>query len=535
MSRKLRSNSSSRLGEIGRKVHNLKLYDNLSPLSPPIISDDLVLLVNGLSDDLTAVRKAVEQTHGAPFSLLHVAVLRHDVSAIQKLLHVVDVNTLDSSRWTPLHWASAFCEGRRVVEVMDLLLKQPKVEVDALDGRGLTPLIVAVDKLNENAVYALLNAGADPNVFTTSGANSILIAAYHCSYRIAELLVGGGANLEVEGEDGMSPLMIAVKQDNMDMIVFLVKMGARVDFATKIGTASLFAVSAVVKQFLQDSSYFQTHEKEKKQLMYARMVETSRHAMRLSNNSPSQSMSSSMLSLPTHGDMGAVSVASSTSDLTLHPPSPNPPPKLAAASGAPPAMTASDQRKIYTSENFPLDLEFFTHPLLGSAQIGMSMCPGRNKPKPRHVWKRDLNTDLRVIKDAGVEILVVLVRSIELLSMGIMEMFVRAEQLGLKTLHFPVQDKWVPESMSEVVELVEKLVGFVKEGRKISIFCNGGKGRTGMVVVATMVALGMSVDDAIVEIRRRRSGMIRNPAQIIYLRWFGEKKKERMIVLECLF
>ena len=41
-----------------------------------------------------------------------------------------------------------------------------------------------------------------------------------------------------------------------------------------------------------------------------------------------------------------------------------------------------------------------------------------------------------------------------------------------------------------------------------------------MVVVATLVAFGMSVEQGINAVRARRSGMIRNPAQIMYLRWF---------------
>lgn len=52
---------------------------------------------------------------------------------------------------------------------------------------------------------------------------------------------------------------------------------------------------------------------------------------------------------------------------------------------------------------------------------------------------------------------------------------------------------------------------------------NGGKGRTGMVVVATLVALGMSVEHGIHAVRNRRKGMIKNPAQIMYLRWFESR------------
>ena len=520
-----RFDGSSRLYGIGRKVQNFKLYDHLCPVSPPQVSEAQVAALDALeSSSCPDVSLLVSSfSSSASFSLLHAAVLRQQCGAIRALLAAgAEVNARDpSTRWTALHWACAFGQGDapRSQETLELLLRAPGVLLEAADDeRGLTPLMLAADKLNESAVQLLLQAGANPNATDKSNTTPILIAAYHCSYRIADLLIGAGAKLDVEGDDGMSPLMIAVQEDNMDMIVYLVKMGARVDFATKLGTASNLAVSVVVKQFLQDSNYFQTHQKEKKQQMYTRMIETSR------SNALRRSHSSATLPEAVPGGGGGVggAVAAASSAAAAAAAAAATTTSSASVSDSEPSSSKVDQRKVFTSENFPLDLDFFSHPLLGNSQIGMSMCPGRNKPKPRHIWKRDLNTDLRVIKDAGVEILVVLVRSIELLSMGIMELFVRAEQLGLKTLHFPVQDKWVPESMSEVVELVEKLVGMVKDGKKISIFCNGGKGRTGMVVVATMVALGMSVDDAIVEIRRRRHGMIRNPAQIIYLRWFGE-------------
>jgi hypothetical protein len=45
------------------------------------------------------------------------------------------------------------------------------------------------------------------------------------------------------------------------------------------------------------------------------------------------------------------------------------------------------------------------------------------------------------------------------------------------------------------------------------------------VACAILVAKGLSVDDAIHAIRNRRKGMIRNPAQIIYLRRFESRWK----------
>ncbi len=499
-----RLNYSNAVLGLGAKMHNLRAHNLIGPNHAPVIEADQAHVLDELALDPSdqRLREACAHDVATRPSLLHATVLRGDVALLEKVASVVDVNRRDEHQWTPLHWACTFNDKEEIVAAV---LRQTGVEVDALDDKGMTPLMLATDGAHEGFVRDLLVAGANPDLRSASGTVAMLIAASHGSYRMAELLFQAGANVDVAGGDGLTPLMIAVRQDDMDLTVFLVKMGATVEFASRLGTARSMATSAVVRQFLSDSAFYQTHHKEKKQQLYTRMVQSTRASV----SQPQHR--SSMVSLSDAAPSPVV--ARSAVGDNSPPASPNM--NRHSGSGLMPKI-------VYTSENCPLDLQFFTHPLLGAAQIGMSMCPGRNKPKPKHIWRRDLATDLKVIKDNGVEIMVVLVRQIELLSMSVMEMFVRAEQLGIKTLHFPVQDKWVPESMTEVVELVEKMVEFVRQGRKMTVFCNGGKGRTGMVVVATMVALGMSVDDAIYEVRRQRSGMIRNPAQIIYLRWFGE-------------
>jgi len=68
--------------------------------------------------------------------------------------------------------------------------------------------------------------------------------------------------------------------------------------------------------------------------------------------------------------------------------------------------------------------------------------------------------------------------------------------------------------MDDLIRLVEQVVERIREDKVIVVHCNGGKGRTGLVVVATLCALGMSVDDAVKATRAARPGMIQNPAQV---------------------
>lgn len=89
--------------------------------------------------------------------------------------------------------------------------------------------------------------------------------------------------------------------------------------------------------------------------------------------------------------------------------------------------------------------------------------------------------------------------------------------------------------MADLIRLVDALVTRLKNGKTLVIHCNGGKGRSGTVAVACMVAMGQRVDKSIDVVRKARSGTIRNPVQIVYVKRFKSafkkyiKKKKALI------
>jgi len=90
----------------------------------------------------------------------------------------------------------------------------------------------------------------------------------------------------------------------------------------------------------------------------------------------------------------------------------------------------------------------------------------------------------------------------------------------MESIHFPIKDKWIPNSMDDLVKLVEKIIVRLRAGKKVVVHCNGGKGRSGTVLVATLVGLGRKVQQAIDVVRKTRSGTIQNPLQIAYVKRF---------------
>jgi len=153
---------------------------------------------------------------------------------------------------------------------------------------------------------------------------------------------------------------------------------------------------------------------------------------------------------------------------------------------------------------------------------------GELKRKKKHEWNRSLELDLdRIRYFYNCDVLVSLVRHAELVEIEVPHIFEEVELRSMESIHFPIKDKWIPNSMLGLIELVEVIIFRLKEGKSVVAHCNGGKGRSGTILVATLVGLGKGIDNAIEIVRKTRSGTIRNPLQIQYLHRFKKAWKKR--------
>jgi protein-tyrosine phosphatase len=177
----------------------------------------------------------------------------------------------------------------------------------------------------------------------------------------------------------------------------------------------------------------------------------------------------------------------------------------------------------YTSVTHPFQVNFINStdlPVLQNGSIGMCMCPGRNNHKK---WSRDFATDLKVLISNNVELVVNLMTSEEIKKMGLSDVSERLQSVGIEWLHYPISDKWIPGSNDDFLNLTQILVEKIKLGKRIVVHCNGGKGRTGLTVVACLIKLGVTQLEAITKIRNVRPGMLQNPAQQMYLSMLEKK------------
>ncbi|KAL3468755.1 ankyrin repeat-containing domain protein [Aspergillus californicus] len=113
---------------------------------------------------LSLPRLNVHVRNNAGQTILHVAAQQHDKLYIMMILlrdSRIDVNATDSKGRTPLSYAASNDDGRP----LGILLRHNAVDINMGDLRGQTPFYFAVSKGNKAAVKKLLDdAQLDPNI-----------------------------------------------------------------------------------------------------------------------------------------------------------------------------------------------------------------------------------------------------------------------------------------------------------------------------------------------------------------------------------
>jgi ankyrin repeat protein len=194
-----------------------------------------------------------------------------------------DVNYRDTNSFTALHSAvrdseygeDAAQRARAVATVKVLLahgadvnarLHQEKPTVRALNElqfEGATPLFLAAEVNNLEAIKVLVAAGADINIPTVYGTTALMVACgagtdvqrarsieeRGFAVETARFLLDRGADVNAVGEFGWTPLHNAAYQGLTDVIELLVSRGAKTETKDKLGQTPLsISLSVLTKE-----------------------------------------------------------------------------------------------------------------------------------------------------------------------------------------------------------------------------------------------------------------------------------------------
>ena len=180
---------------------------------------------------------------GSDSSPVAQAVQNRDDARVRALLDQrADVNVPTADGTTALHWAVHWNDS----ETADLLIRAG-ANVNMANRYGATPLWLASERGYADVVGTLLKAGVDPNTLALGEGESPLMAAARAgSVETVELLLAHGADVNVKDAwRGQTALIMAAgnHEPNAEVVRVLLEHGADVHVRSAGGlTALLFAV-----------------------------------------------------------------------------------------------------------------------------------------------------------------------------------------------------------------------------------------------------------------------------------------------------
>ncbi len=169
---------------------------------------------------------------------LYVAVQQGHLGIVGLLLEArgINVNLALFDGATPLSVASQTGQ----TEIVKLLLADPYIDVDARRDSGSTAVFIAAQFGHSEVVELLINHGADCNLPFKENTSPLCIAAKHGNVQVVRLLLQvPGIQVNRATDSGASPLGIAVQRGHKEVVRLLLKKGASLTIASNKGASPL--------------------------------------------------------------------------------------------------------------------------------------------------------------------------------------------------------------------------------------------------------------------------------------------------------
>ena len=148
------------------------------------------------------------------------------------LLKGVDPNARDERGRTALALAMREESGA----AMDALLSDPRLDLNAVNANGETPLMLAAIKGKLDWVQKLVKRGAQIN---RAGWTPLHYACSGPDEGVAAWLLGHGADINARSPNGTTPLMMAARYGAMDTVPVLLNAGADTTLTNEQGLTAL--------------------------------------------------------------------------------------------------------------------------------------------------------------------------------------------------------------------------------------------------------------------------------------------------------
>ncbi|KAK6492048.1 transient receptor potential cation channel subfamily A member 1-like [Huso huso] len=165
---------------------------------------------------------------------------------IDKLQPLIKMNpnclrSVDSSNSSPLHDAAG---GGRIQLIKEIVNTTGSDGLNVTDNKGNTPLHLAVKYKQSESCRTLLELGADPNILNANQFSALHMAVNLRHNDIVEVLLShNSVNMNLEGDLGNTPVMLACSIDNHEALNLLLTHGAHLCRQNKLGHFAIHAAA----------------------------------------------------------------------------------------------------------------------------------------------------------------------------------------------------------------------------------------------------------------------------------------------------
>jgi ankyrin repeat protein len=198
---------------------------------------------------LTAAKCAKLAPNGESKYLLHIAADRGHAGVVATVLdHVEDVNTQDIRGNTALHYAAS--QGN--VDIVQLLLNAPRVNIGLLDKTHKTPLALAVDKKRTAVTTMLMEKDGFETLVEHPNEQAVLRYAVQKGDKqvvrrlLREIPVYTRLDFHAVDEQGRTLMWLALEQHDEEMVKLLVSQD-RITLHLLIRKGELHLVESLLK------------------------------------------------------------------------------------------------------------------------------------------------------------------------------------------------------------------------------------------------------------------------------------------------
>lgn len=180
---------------------------------------------------------------------LHIAsILGHTGIAHYLLENNAQTNVQDSTGTTPLHEAVRYGN----LEIVQMILNAG-ANVNAKDNLGKTPILLAIPEKNSLEIYkTLLKFKADATEKDMYGDTALHTATMtNVPVAVLQELVNGGAEINARNKEGVTALLVALENHNLQHVQFYASHGADIHSKDNKGSSPLKIALASKDNFLE--------------------------------------------------------------------------------------------------------------------------------------------------------------------------------------------------------------------------------------------------------------------------------------------